>query len=63
MAASAKFTIDTNHTQNNTDTPFKNNFDKEECGDIFDDQDKGGEILDNLSTSDPAKVTIGAKHT
>ena len=52
MAAPAQVTLGTKHTQNTTDTPSKNNFDKEECGEIVDDevdddQDKGGGIVDN----------------
>ena len=47
-----KFSIGTKHDHNNTDTTSNNNFDKEEYGEIFDDegdddQDKGGEIGDN----------------
>ena len=58
MAAPAQVTIGTNHTKNNTDTPSKKKFDKQECGDIvddegYDDQDKGGDIVDNRSMSSP----------
>ena len=47
MADPAQVTIFTKRTQNNMDTPSKNNFDKEECGEIVDDGgddywDKGG---------------------
>ena len=47
-----KFSIGTKHDHNTTDTPSNKNFDKEECGEIVDDegddyQDKGGEIGDN----------------
>ena len=63
-----KVTIGTNHTQNTTDTPSEKNFNREECGDIvddegYDDQEKGGDIVDNRSKAPPSKVTIGAKHT
>ena len=64
----AQVTIGTKNTQNNTDTTFGNNFDKEECGVIVDDkgdyyQDKGGEIVNNLSTSSPTQVIINANNT
>ena len=46
MEAHVQVTIGTNHTHNTKDIPSKNNFDKEECGEIvndegYDDQDKG----------------------
>ena len=68
MAAPEKVTIGTNHNQNTMDTPSKKNLDQEECGEIlddggYDDQDKGGEIVNNQSTASPIEVTIGANHT
>ena len=68
IAAPAQVTIGTNYTHNTTGTPSKNNFDKEECGDIVDyqgddDQYKGGYIVDNISTLAPAKINIVDKHT
>ena len=52
MESPAQVTIVTKHIHNNTDTPSKNIFDKEECGDVFyheryDDQGKCGEIVDS----------------
>ena len=63
-----KVTIGTNHTQNTTDTPSEKNFNREECGDIvddevYDDQDKGGDIVDNRPKAPPSQVTIGDNHT
>ena len=68
MSAPEKVTIGIKHTKNTTDTTSKNNFDKEERGEIvdyegYDDQVKGGEIVYNRSTSAPLQVTIGAHHT
>ena len=56
MEDPTQVTIGTKNTQNTMDTPSKNNFDKEECGGIVDDdgydnQGKCGEIVDNRSTS------------
>ena len=38
MVAPAQVTIGTNYTHNTTGTPSKNNFDKEECGEIVYDE-------------------------
>ena len=68
MAAPEQVTTGTDNIQNTTDKPSKNNFNKEECGEIVDDkgdyyQEKCGEIVDNWSMAAPARVTIVAKHT
>ena len=67
MTAPAQVTIGTNHSQNTTDTPSKNNFNKEECGEIVDeegdnDQNIFEDIVDNWSTASPTQVTIVSKH-
>ena len=68
MAAPEQVTIGTNHTQNTTDTPSKQNFDQEYCREIvydkgYGDQEKVGEIVVNLLTEAPVQVTIGTYHT
>ena len=68
MVDPAQVNMGTKHTQNTTDTPYKNNFDKEDCGEIVDDewyeyQENGVEIVDNRSTAPLSQVTIGNKHT
>ena len=64
MAAPVQVTIGTKHNHNTTYTPSKNNFYKEECGEIVDDdQYKGGDIVDNRSMEAPIEVTIGANNT
>ena len=68
MASPAQVIIGTKNTQNITDKPSKKIFDKEECGEIvdderYDDQYKGGGIVNIWSTESPIQVNIGAKHT
>ena len=68
MEEPARVNIGTKHTQNSMDTPFENSFDKEECGQIVDDegdQDQGKfvEIVYNVSTVSPTQVTICGNHT
>ena len=58
MAYPAQVTIDTKHIHIIVDTTSKNNFDKEECGDIVNDevnydQDKGGYKLGSVSNKCP----------
>ena len=38
MVDPAQVNMGTKHTQNTTDTPYKNNYDKEDCGEIVDDE-------------------------
>ena len=61
MAAPAQVTIGAKHTQNNMDTPFNNNCDQEDGGEIVydeldDDQEKVGEIYDDQVHDDQDKV-------
>ena len=39
MAAPSQVTIGTKHTKNNTDTPSKKDYYKEECGEKVDDEE------------------------